>query len=151
MTVEERAPAIVGVPGGHHAGRHQGRRQRQHAAGQGLGRADQVGRDAGGLVRPEPARSTAAGHNFVGNPKHAMAPGRRGQRRQLGGRVHPHPAGALHQRLDNDRRHLAGARVSASSRRSAERGTISARNNRGSKRPKNVGSRLTDIAPNVSP
>ena len=132
--------------------RDQRRRQRQDAAGERLCCTKKIGYDAGRLMRPERAGAAAAGHHLVGDEEDAVPMRDLDDLPQRVRRVHAHAAGPLHERLQDHGGDLF-AMLAANARR-AERdraarcrpGTSS-----GSKRPKNSGSRLTAIAPNVSP
>ena len=73
------------------------------AAGQRLGDAQDVGRDVGLLAGKHRSGSTKPGEDLIGDQQNAVTSHRCRDLRQLFGCVESHPAGALYQRLDDDR------------------------------------------------
>ena len=87
-------------------GRERGR-ERQVAACEPLGEAEQVGRDALVLAREHPARAAEAGGHLVEDQEHAVAVAELADRAQVARRVNEHPGRALDERLHDHGRDLA--------------------------------------------
>ena len=111
MRVQEAARDLV-VPegavdrvGGQHG------RQRQHAAGQALGQAQEVRPDAGLLVREQRAGAAEADRDLVEHQMHPPAVAQLAHPAQVDRIVHRHAGGALHQRLQDDRGRLRVVRL----------------------------------------
>ena len=81
----------------------QRRGQRQVAAGQPLGEAEQVGGHLLLLAGEHRAGAAEAGRHLVADQQHAVVVAELAHRAQVAGRVDQHPGGALHQRLDDHR------------------------------------------------
>ena len=81
----------------------QRRRQRHVAAGEALGEAEQVRRDALLLAGEHRPGAAEAGRDLVADQQHAVAVAELAHRAQVARRVDDHPGGALHQRLDDHR------------------------------------------------
>ena len=79
------------------------RRERQVAAGQALGEAEQVGRDALLLAGEHRAGAAEAGRDLVADQQHAVRVAELAHGAQVAGRVDEHPGGALDERLDDHR------------------------------------------------
>ena len=77
--------------------------QRQVAAGDALGEAQQVGRDVGLLACEQRPGAPEAGHHLVGDQQHLVLRAQRARAAQERRMVEAHAAGALHQRLDHHR------------------------------------------------
>ena len=88
---------VDGVGGQHHG-------QRQVAAGEALGQAQVVRPDAGLLAGEHRAGAPEADGDLVGDEMHAVTVAGFAQQFEVHRVVHAHAAGALHQRLDDDRR-----------------------------------------------
>ena len=78
--------------------------QRQVAAGQALGQAQQVGRHSFLFAGEHRAGAAEADRHFVGNQQHVVPPGQLAHAAQIAARVHEHAGRRLHQRLDHDGR-----------------------------------------------
>ena len=102
VRVQEAARRVVVVEGlvDRVGGEH--RRQRQRAAGQALGQADEVRPDARLLVREHRAGAAEAHRDLVDDQVHAEAVAQRARLAQVGRVVHRHARRALHQRLDDE-------------------------------------------------
>ncbi|MNJ20615.1 hypothetical protein D3C77_149500 [compost metagenome] len=92
VVVVERAVYLVGGQAGS---------QRQVAAGQGLGQAEEVGTDAGLLTREHRAGAAESHGDFVMDQVDAVAITGLAQQLEVHRMVHAHAAGALDQRLDD--------------------------------------------------
>ncbi len=79
------------------------RRHRQHAPGEALGDAHQVGRDLGEITRPHRAEPTIPGEHLVDDHEHVVFGAQVTHRAQIRGRVHAHARGALHDGLEHHR------------------------------------------------
>jgi type II secretory pathway pseudopilin PulG len=101
----------------------QHRGQRQEAAGQALGQAQQVGRTRCRPVRRRTAAGAAeADRDLVGDQENAVAVAQFARAAQVQRVVHAHAAGALHQRFQDQRADLAlGMRSSSVASASAAR------------------------------
>jgi hypothetical protein len=102
MGVEKTARQGVVVEGGVHlvGGHHH--RQRQITAGEPLGQTEKVGPDAGLFVGEKGAGATEADHDFIADQMDRVAVAQLAGQPQIVRIVHHHPAGALHQRLDDE-------------------------------------------------
>ena len=113
---EGAAAAVLGVEGLVDALRGEHSRQRQGAGGEALGQAQEVGRDAvhrairvAGLLAREQRAGTAEAHgDLIGDEVHGVLVAQRAQAAEVARVVHAHAAGALHQRFQDHRAHLAG-------------------------------------------
>ena len=88
----------------------QRRRERQVAARDPLREAQKVGRHLLLLAGEQRPGATEARGDLVDDQVHLVLPTQRGRRRQEAARVHQHPGGALHERLDDERSELAAVR-----------------------------------------
>src|SRR6516225_10615061 len=102
MSVKEGTAGVGSLEGLDDPRRYQRSGQRQHAAGQRLGGAHQIRYDAGRLVGPKRAGPPTARHYLVDNEEHIMLVSDFSNRAQGLRRVHPHPAGPLYERLNDD-------------------------------------------------
>jgi hypothetical protein len=94
--------------GGRHLLGGQGGGQGQIAAGQALGQAEEVGRHPLALAGEQTAGLAEADGHLVGDQQGAVAAGDLPQPAQVALGMDDDARGALHQGLDDDRRHLAG-------------------------------------------
>jgi hypothetical protein len=104
VRVQEAARRAVVVEGGVDGVRRQHHRERQRAAGDALRETEEVRHDLCLFVREEAARAAAADGDLVGDEVHAVVVAQAAGAAQVFGVVHGHAGGALHQRLDDERR-----------------------------------------------
>ena len=88
----------------------QHRAQRQKTAGEAFGQAQQIRQDASLLAGEQRDGAAEAHRDFIGDQKHAVQVTQVTHALQVAWVVHPHAAGALHQRLDDHRAYFAGVR-----------------------------------------
>ena len=105
--VHQRPGLGVAHPGGHRIGAER-RRHREVPPGERLAEAEDVGGDAGVLAREERAGAAEPGGDLVGDEQDVVLIAERSHRGQVAGRVEVHAAGALHDRFEDDGRHLVG-------------------------------------------
>ena len=88
--------AVDGVGGEHD-------RERQVAAGNAFGQAQEIGADAGLFMREEGAGAAAADGDFVADQVHFVAVAQCARQSEIFRVVHEHAAGALNERFDDQR------------------------------------------------
>ena len=84
----------------------QGRGERQIAAGDALGEAQEIGRDRLLLAREHRPGAAEAGRDLVADEEHVVLGAELARGAQEAGRLQQHAGGALHQRLDDERGEL---------------------------------------------